>query len=87
MGLVESNPEEGWIRDEFLLRSSKIMASKSVDTSTYDKIKTKKLERAYHSFLSATVDNTYLPKTFVSDVCAGKSDKWVNKIAHLCCEA
>lgn len=82
MGLVESNPEEGWIRDEFLLRSSKIMASKSVDTSTYDKIKTKKVERAYHSFLSATVDNTYLPKTFVSDVCAGKSDKWIRKYIY-----
>lgn len=58
------------------------MASKSVDTSTYDKIKTKKVERAYHSFLSATVDNTYLPKTFVSDVCAGKSDKWIRKFIY-----
>lgn len=82
MGLVESNPEEGWIRDEFLLRSSRIFASKSVDTTSYDKLKTKKPEKAYHSFLSATVDNTYLPSTFISDVCAGKSDKWIRKYIY-----
>lgn len=82
MGIVESNPEEGWIRDEFLLRSSHIYASESVDVSSYDKLKTKKPERAYHSFLSATVDNKYLPKTFVSDMCVGKSDKWVRKYIY-----
>jgi hypothetical protein len=82
MGLVESNPEEGWIRDEFLLRSGKICASKSVDTSSYDKLKTKKAESAYHSFLSASVDNKYLPKTFIPDMCVGKSDKWVRKYIY-----
>ena len=40
IGIVESNPEEGWIRDEFLLRASKIYSSEHVDTSAYDKIKT-----------------------------------------------
>ena len=82
MGIVESNPEEGWIRDEFLLRSSKIFTSKSVDVSAYEKIKTKKPETAYHSFLSATVDNVYLPKTFIPDMCVGKSDKWVRKYIY-----
>lgn len=82
MGIVESNPEEGWIRDEFLLRSDKIFASKSVDTSSYEKLKTKRPEKAYNSFLSATVDNEYLPSTFVSDVCVGKSDKWIRKYIY-----
>lgn len=82
MGIVESNPEEGWIRDEFLLRSGRIFASKSVDTSSYDKLKTKKPESAYHSFLSASVDNTYLPKTFIADTCVGKSDKWIRKYIY-----
>ena len=79
MGIVESNPEEGWIRDEFLLRSDKIFASAHVDTSSYDKLKTKKPEKAYHSFLSSTRDNKYLHKTFISDLCVGKSDKWIRK--------
>ena len=39
MGIVESNPEDGWIRDEFLLRSGKIFASKNVDVSSYAKIR------------------------------------------------
>lgn len=82
MGIVESNPEEGWIRDEFLLRSGRIFASKSVDTSSYDKMKTKKPENAYHSFLSATVDNKYLPKSFVPDMCVGKSEKWIRKYIY-----
>jgi PBSX family phage terminase large subunit len=82
MGIVESNPEEGWIRDEFLLRSSKIFASKSVDTSSYDKLKTKKPEKAYNSFLSASVDNTYLPSTFIADTCVGKDERWVRKYIY-----
>ena len=82
MGIVESNPEEGWIRDEFLLRSGKIFASKSVDTSSYDKLKTKKPESSYHSFLSASVDNKYLPSTFIADTCVGKSEKWIRKYIY-----
>lgn len=82
VGIVESNPEEGWIRDEFLLRSSRIFASKSVDASSYDKLKVKTPEKAYHSFLSASPDNTYLHKTFISDMCVGKTEKWIRKYIY-----
>ena len=82
IGIVESNPEEGWIRDEFLLRSGKIFASRNVDISSYSKLKTKKPEKSYHSFLSASVDNKYLPKTFISDMCVGKSEKWIRKYIY-----
>lgn len=82
LGIVESNPEEGWIRDEFLLRSDKIFASKSVDTSSYDKLKVKKPEKSYHSFLSASPDNKYLHKTFISDMCVGKDDRWIAKYIY-----
>lgn len=82
MGIVESNPEEGWIRDEFLLRSDKIFASKHVDVSSYDKLKVKNPEKSYHSFLSATPDNKYLHKTFIRDLCVGKDDKWIRKYIY-----
>lgn len=82
MGIVESNPEEGWIRDEFLLRSSKIFASKNVDITAYEKLKTKKPEKAYHSFLSASVDNIYLPTNFISDTCVGKDERWIRKYIY-----
>lgn len=82
LGIVESNPEEGWIRDEFLLRSDKIFASKSVDTSSYEKLKVKKPEKSYHAFLSASPDNTYLHKTFIQDMCVGKDDRWIAKYIY-----
>lgn len=82
LGLVESNPEDGWIRDEFLLRSSKIFASKSVDTKSYAKLKTKEPEKSYHAFLSASVDNEYLPSSFIADTCVGKTAKWIRKYIY-----
>lgn len=82
MGIVESNPEDGWIRDEFLLRSSVIRASKHVDITSYEKLKAKKPEKAYHSFLSATPDNPYLHKDFVSDISAGKNERWIRKYIY-----
>lgn len=71
-----------WIRDEFLLRSDKIFASKSVDTSSYDKLKVKKPETSYHSFLSSTRDNKYLHENFIKDLCVGKDDKWIRKYIY-----
>lgn len=82
MGIIESNPEEGWIRDEFLLRSSVIKASKSVDTSAYEKLRTKKAEKSYHTFLSSTVDNPYLHKDFIPNMCVGKSERWIRKYVY-----
>ena len=76
-----------WIRDEFLLRADRIFASKSVDVSSYDKLKVKKPEKSYHAFLSATPDNKNLHENFISDLCVGKRDKWINKIVPLCCKA
>lgn len=71
-----------WIRDEFLLRSDKIFASKHVDTKSYDKLKVKTPEKSYHSFLSATPDNKYLHKTFIQDLCVGKTEKWIRKYIY-----
>lgn len=82
IGLVESNPEEGWIRDEFLMRSDKIFASKHVDVSDYDKLKVDKPEKSYHSFLSATPDNKFLHKNFIADMCVGKDDRWIRKYIY-----
>lgn len=82
MGIVETNPEEGWVRDEFLLRSSVIKASKSVDTSAYASLKTKKPEKAYHSFLSSSVDNPYLHKDFIPNMCVGKNERWIRKYVY-----
>lgn len=82
MGIVETNPEQGWCVDEFLLRSAYIGTSKNVNKEAYRKMKTKKSYSSYHSFLSASVDNVYLPMKFIEDTCAGKTDRWVSKYIY-----
>lgn len=79
MGLVSTNPEDCWVRDEILLKSERIYTSKSIDRTIYDKLKVKAPIKEYASFLSSSRDNTYLPKNYIRDLCAGKSPSWVRK--------
>lgn len=77
-GIISSNPEQGWLVDDFLLYASKISASESVDISAYKKLQ-KKPEPAYHAFLSSSRDNIYLPKGWISNLTAGKTRYWIRK--------
>ena len=77
-GIIASNPEQGWLVDDFLLYASKISASESVDISAYKKLQ-KKPEPAYHAFLSSSRDNIYLPKGWISNLTAGKTRYWIRK--------
>lgn len=79
IGLVSSNPDEGWVRNEFLLRSGKIFTSASLDRSGYDSLKSKNAEPQYHSFLSSTRDNTYLHKNYIQRATIGKSQAWIRR--------
>lgn len=79
MGLVSTNPDDGWVRTEFLLRSGKIFTSSSLDRNVYDKIRQTQRENEYHAFLSSSRDNPYLPKRFISTLCIGKSVAWIRK--------
>ncbi len=78
MGLVSSNPEQGWLLDDFLLYSNKIYASKSVDISGYLKLQ-KTPEVNYESFLSSSRDNPYLPPGQIAALCAGMTPSWIRK--------
>lgn len=79
MGMVCSNPEEGWIRSEFLLKSSKVYTSASIDRVTFEKLVVKNPNRTFASFLSSSRDNLFLPHNFLRDLCEGKSPSWVRK--------
>lgn len=79
-GILSTNPEEGWIKDEFLLKSSQIIASPSIDVSVYDQIRDRQhQEEHFHTFLSSTRDNNYLARDFISRMSAGKSANWIRK--------
>jgi PBSX family phage terminase large subunit len=79
LGMVSTNPDDGWVREKFLLLSGKIFASESIDRTMYDKIRAKNGEPQYHSFLSSSRDNTHLPQTFIQRLCIGKTQSWIRK--------
>jgi PBSX family phage terminase large subunit len=79
MGIVSTNPEDTWIREKFLLISSKIVGSNSIDTGVYKNLTKAKAEKHYHTFISSTRDNKNLPPDFIDRISAGKSVNWIRK--------
>jgi len=80
MGILATNPEDGWIRDNFLLISSKIVTSPSIDPSVYTVLSNKKgTDKHFHTFISSTRDNRHIPTEFIERMSAGKSPSWVRK--------
>ena len=79
MGIVCTNPDDGWVRDKFLLYSKNIHASKSVDLSNYEKLKHRQQYVQFESFLSSSRDNTYLPPQFILNITIGKTREWIRK--------
>lgn len=79
MGIVCTNPDDGWVRDKFLLYSKHIYASKSVDISNYEKLKHRKQYTQFESYLSSSRDNHYLPPQFISNMTIGKTREWIRK--------
>lgn len=79
LGIVSTNAEYGWIRDKFLLLSSRIIGSPSIDTDIYKDLVKDGGEKHYHTFISSTRDNMNLPEDFIDRVTAGKTLAWVRK--------
>ena len=79
MGIVSTNPEDGWIKDKFLLNSSVIIGSPSIDVSVYDNIKVSEPDKHFHTFISSSRDNAYLHRDYIERASAGKGAKWVRK--------
>lgn len=78
-GDISTNPEDAWIKDDFLLKSKKLNGSQSVDVSIYEPLMASKREPLFETFISATFDNTKLPRGTVERISAGKSDRWKRK--------
>ena len=65
MGIVSTNPEDGWILDNFMLISDKLVASPSIDVHMYDNFLKKDRNRHFNSFISSTRDNNFIPAEFI----------------------
>ena len=79
MGIVSTNPEDGWILDKFLLISHKLVASPSIDVNEYKKAMKNHLSVHFESFISSTRDNNHVPRQFIELMSAGKSANWIKK--------
>ena len=79
-GLIESNPDSGWIRSDVLLVSSDIQKHGDVkDKYAIDKAD---LDLATSSHITATDANEYLPPdpaTFIQNICKNKPDWWIRR--------
>ena len=89
-GLVETNPDSGWVRSEMLEKSSDIYhhgTSNSHYTPGPD------ADPAISTHISSTDANPYLPDNYIRDLTAGKPGWWVDRYIYgsfefangLCC--
>lgn len=76
-GIVESNPDSGYIRTDVLLVSDKInQYGDTVETYALDR---KRIDPLVSSHVASTSVNTYLPNDFISGLMKNKPDWWVRR--------
>lgn len=77
IGIVESNPDSGWIRTEVLLASDKIHKhGKILDEYVQDN---SEKDPATSSHVSSTDVNKYLPESFIAEITKNKPGWWVSR--------
>ena len=77
MGILSTNPEECWLKDDFLFVSDEVHASPSIDKAIYEPLMSPKRQKHFHSFLSSTRDNKHIPNEFIDRMIAGKTAEWI----------
>lgn len=82
MGNLSSNPEDGWLKDEFLLRSKVLKGSATVDIDIYEHLRSEEREDQYETFISASFDNPYLPPGTIERISAGRDERWKRKYLY-----
>lgn len=78
-GDISTNPEDSWIKDDFLFKSHKVHCSDSIDPAVYETLMSYDREPLFETFISASFDNIMLPKGTIERISAGKSERWKRK--------
>lgn len=76
MGIICTNPEPGWIVDEFLLHSRAINGTTHVNVDGYQNLR-KLPNKRYETFLSSTRDNVHLPEGYIDQITIGRTPEWI----------
>lgn len=79
-GIIESNPDSGWIKDEVLDVSSYIRYFS--DNFEPAKQLKSKIDPTVASVVSSSAANKYLPKNFIAENARNKPEWWVAKFLH-----
>lgn len=76
-GVVESNPDAGWIRTDLLLCSDVIYQHGS--NSDYYEQDINEIDGMISSHIATTEVNTFLPNDYIDMICKNKPEWWVNR--------
>ena len=79
-GMIESNPDSGWIRNDVLLCSDDIQKHGNIN-DVYA-VQEGDRDAATSSHITATDANEYLPpdpKTFIRNICKNKPEWWIRR--------
>ena len=79
-GIVESNPDAGWIRSDVLMKSSDIQKHGNV-IDTYGVLE-EEADPAISAHITATDVNEFLPPTFIDDLTKNKPPWWINRYVN-----
>ena len=76
-GIIESNPDSGWIRTQVLYVSDDVQTAGHVTDSVVvpDGIK----DPAVSSHIASTDCNAFLPPNFIDQLCKNKPNWWINR--------
>lgn len=72
--IMSTNPDNNWIKTEFLLKSARIYGAVDKYTRSLEEINTN-----MHTHVATTDMNTYLPSDYVERVSKNKPDHWINR--------
>ena len=76
-GIVESNPDAGWIRTDLLLCSQDIVQhGKNNDLYERD---ANEIDPMISSHIATTDVNTFLPNDYIAMICKNKPEWWINR--------
>lgn len=79
-GIIESNPDSGWIRNDVLLASDNIQKHGNIE-DTYAVMEEQR-DEATSSHVASTDSNAFLPpdpQTFIKNICKNKPSWWVRR--------
>lgn len=77
-GIVESNPDSGYIRTDILLYSDKINQFGNTEEEHYEQVESEK-DKNISSYVTATSANIYLPPDYEELQSKNKPDWWVRR--------